>query len=341
MWKQLFSTCLALNFSAFATAQVVISEVLYDPIGADDGFELIELHNPTASTVDLSLWAICLNNPGPIGDRFYYAFPFGRTIAPASYLHVHWRATGPGTANDLFTDSEGSFLFGLGSAVIDNNQFALSLYQDSDLFWTFVDFTSSALIRDFLQVGGANLLRESVAVGAGIWRNNDMIVDRAQGTSIVYDGTGDASHDYFGDPGGYKRGDNGIVVSTASTFGTGCAGTGGFTPTIPPRDTVPTNPAIDWQTTVLSGLGGSPVFLVVGIQQISGTFAGCPLLVNPLLILNVGPMANSGAGEGVHVIPARTNPVGAGITVYLTYICLDANGPAGSITTSNVVQLNF
>ena len=37
---------LLLGASSSASAQVVVNEVLYDPVGPDDGAELIELHNP-------------------------------------------------------------------------------------------------------------------------------------------------------------------------------------------------------------------------------------------------------------------------------------------------------
>ena len=58
-----------------------------------------------------------------------------------------------------------------------------------------IDFEDPGLIRDFMQLGSPNLLREDVAVAALIWTNNDVIVGKSQGTSIVYDGTGDASSD--------------------------------------------------------------------------------------------------------------------------------------------------
>ncbi|MHA2023659.1 MAG: lamin tail domain-containing protein [Candidatus Thorarchaeota archaeon] len=41
-----------------ATDNIVISEVLYDPIGTESGGEAVELYNPTNSTVDVSGWVI-------------------------------------------------------------------------------------------------------------------------------------------------------------------------------------------------------------------------------------------------------------------------------------------
>jgi len=52
-------TIIILLFCFFLLAQnVVINEVLYDPVGSDGGYEWIELYNPTDTAVDLSIWKI-------------------------------------------------------------------------------------------------------------------------------------------------------------------------------------------------------------------------------------------------------------------------------------------
>jgi hypothetical protein len=48
----------ATNAAAVPISGFVISEVMYDPIGADDGGQWIELYNGTGSTIDLSLYEI-------------------------------------------------------------------------------------------------------------------------------------------------------------------------------------------------------------------------------------------------------------------------------------------
>jgi hypothetical protein len=60
----------------------VISEVLYDPSGAEEGDEWVELYNPTENETDLSGWH--LGDVGPMGEfgSGLYAFPPG-TILPA------------------------------------------------------------------------------------------------------------------------------------------------------------------------------------------------------------------------------------------------------------------
>jgi phosphatidylserine/phosphatidylglycerophosphate/cardiolipin synthase-like enzyme len=48
--------------------QIIISEVLYDPSGADDSLEWVELYNPTSGTIDLSGYS--LGNGGPISYTY-------------------------------------------------------------------------------------------------------------------------------------------------------------------------------------------------------------------------------------------------------------------------------
>ena len=60
----------------------VISEVLYNPIGAEDSGEWVELYNPTDQVLDLAGWY--LGDTGPAGEfgSGLYAFPLG-TLVPA------------------------------------------------------------------------------------------------------------------------------------------------------------------------------------------------------------------------------------------------------------------
>ena len=54
--------------STVADDHVIISEVLYDPSGADDSLEWVELYNPTSNTIDLSSYS--LGNGGPISYTY-------------------------------------------------------------------------------------------------------------------------------------------------------------------------------------------------------------------------------------------------------------------------------
>lgn len=59
---------------------LVISEVLYDPSGAGEGDEWVEIYNPTAQAVDLSGWH--LGDVGPAGEygSGLYTFPAGSVL---------------------------------------------------------------------------------------------------------------------------------------------------------------------------------------------------------------------------------------------------------------------
>ena len=64
--------------SAQASGAVVISELFYNPDGQDEGHEFIELHNTTASAVDVSGWQFLTG--------VTYTFPAGSTIDANSYV---------------------------------------------------------------------------------------------------------------------------------------------------------------------------------------------------------------------------------------------------------------
>ncbi len=333
------TACCVIALSSAASSQVVISEILYDPIGTDNGQERIEIHNPGTSAEDLSRWSICLNHPDD--SRYYYAFASGRSLAAGSYLTVHWRASGTPDASNVYTGSEGSFLFGLGSARINNTTFALSLYKDNNATWGGSEFTNSARIRDFVQVGGPDLLRETVAIGAGIWDNNDFILDVAEGTSLVYVGSGETSADFFGDPGGYVLGDNGLTMNGARSIGSGCAGTSGHVPQLGPTHGFPADTGAPWQISLTKGRGGRLAFLVVGSGEDSIPFAGCTLSVTPTQFLGPFVQQNSGAGQGTLQFGIIADPSFAGADLFLTAILADDGGPTGKYTVSNGIELNF
>ena len=66
----------------------VISELYYDPPGADEGGEWIELYNPTAHPIELSGWL--LGDVGPTGEfgSGLYAFPDGTDLSAGDVLLI-------------------------------------------------------------------------------------------------------------------------------------------------------------------------------------------------------------------------------------------------------------
>jgi glycerophosphoryl diester phosphodiesterase len=66
----------------------IISELLYDPIGADDSAEWVEIYNPTDQAVDLSGWF--LGDVGPTGEygSGLYTFPLNSALPADGVLLV-------------------------------------------------------------------------------------------------------------------------------------------------------------------------------------------------------------------------------------------------------------
>lgn len=82
--------------TANPTADVVVTEVMYHPLGNTPSQEFIEIHNRSGSAVDLTGWRFA--------DGVDYTFPAGTTIAAGAYLAVAanvaaFQAAHPGVAN--------------------------------------------------------------------------------------------------------------------------------------------------------------------------------------------------------------------------------------------------
>jgi uncharacterized repeat protein (TIGR01451 family) len=66
----------------------LISEVLYNPPGAEDGGEWVEIYNPTAQAVDLAGWRLGDVGPGGEYGSGLYAFPAGTRLPAGGVLLV-------------------------------------------------------------------------------------------------------------------------------------------------------------------------------------------------------------------------------------------------------------
>ena len=96
---------LALLWAGSAGAQIVLSEVLYDPVGSNAGNQWVELRNLGAASADLTGYRLCY--------RFHYwTFPTGTRISPGGFLVVHIGASGTNTSTDIFT---GTYVSALSS----------------------------------------------------------------------------------------------------------------------------------------------------------------------------------------------------------------------------------
>ncbi len=151
-------------------AQVVISEVLFDAEGVDNGRQIVELTNRGLETALIGGHWLSFK---PAAWRF----PADTSIPPGGALLVHVNRTGTSTAAELFT--------GTASLRSLRRSDALSLFSQNL-------FSDSTKLVDFVEWGVAGQGGEEVATEAGKWLPSDPIkvVDLREGSSIARRDTG-------------------------------------------------------------------------------------------------------------------------------------------------------
>jgi len=166
-----------LFFSSQAKANIVISEVFYDGVGADTGKEWIELYNNSDSAFDLTGYELNASS----GD--YYSF--SNSLEAKNCLVVYWNSEGTDTQNNLYTGITDFLNMG-------NTSGWVALFNDST--------HSSSTIVDYLEYGAADETWESAADTAGIWMPGDFIPNVEEGHSIEYLGSGNTSLSWSDQP---------------------------------------------------------------------------------------------------------------------------------------------
>lgn len=128
-----------------------------------------------------------------------------------------------------------------------------------------------------------------------------------------------------------------LAVECNPPFGHGCAGSGGFVPSLDVNGCA--MPAMPLSFSISKGLGGSSAFLFVGLTQGSQAMgAGCTLNVSPLLSLVVGPLPLAGVGPGTGALQFFADlPASAtSATFTLQAFVADAGGPLGFCNSPGV-----
>ncbi|MBN1296958.1 lamin tail domain-containing protein, partial [bacterium] len=151
---------------AVSWAQVVINEILYDPMGSDTGFEFVELMNAGGEAVVLDGYELKL------ADSNYYAF-VSFILNPGSRVVIHNNADGDDTPTDLFTGT---------LANMGNTHGSVALFSG--------EHTTTNIV-DFMQYGDGGEQWESAAVTAGIWTADDFVPDADEGLSVNLDPDGE------------------------------------------------------------------------------------------------------------------------------------------------------
>ena len=60
--KFVFIVCIFFTWTSFANAQIVITEIMYNPEGSDEGREWVEIYNNGTEPIDLTRWKLLEND---------------------------------------------------------------------------------------------------------------------------------------------------------------------------------------------------------------------------------------------------------------------------------------
>lgn len=145
--------------SVSASDNIVINEIMFDPMGNDAGNEWIELYNNGTETQNINGGTIS-NRIGEIAATLpAWDFPVG------AYLLVHF---GTGTNDNDFSDGSGSFYTGTNVEIFDNTEDEVALYSGTPGASTIIDFVSWCFDGDY-NLGPAH----DYAVNANIWDHSE------------------------------------------------------------------------------------------------------------------------------------------------------------------------
>lgn len=128
--------------------------------------------------------------------------------------------------------------------------------------------------------------------------------------------------------------------ATITSFGTGCAGSGGFTPVL--AMTGCPSPGDSVTLSITKGLGGSTSVLFLGIVPLALPLGGnCQLHPQPLLPITISlPLAGSGAGNGAISVPA-TIPPGSSAGQLVIQAFVPDSGVPMKFSNTNALILNI
>lgn len=129
-----------------------------------------------------------------------------------------------------------------------------------------------------------------------------------------------------------------LAEAPGPTYGTGCPGSGGFTPVLSLAGCAVPGASITLGLT--KGLGGAGALLLLGTGAAALPLpSGCTLLTQPLLPTVLGPvrLAGTGPGNGLFAL-SGTVPMGAGPgTLTIQAFVIDPGAPAGHCASNGVV----
>ncbi|MEZ6194900.1 MAG: hypothetical protein R3F20_04100 [Planctomycetota bacterium] len=354
MLRSFLALVLALAaLAAHAPAQLAFGEILVDPVGADDGFELVELTNfgPGVYTTTGNE-SLCVQDGAT--TVHYWLLPAGVSLAVGESMVIHWRGFAPLPplpVNHFYTGTApANFLFNTGSTPLDATG-AIGLYSTPQ-------FTNPAAMMDFVQWGGSGHLRETIANAAGEWVSGTFVATPPEGMSLAYDGSGDTAGDWFIDPSPTFGAANPILPGNGADVGVGIAVNG--TPVAGDAATVNAGDLVSFTMSSPGGsLDGSPLLVIfedlpTGASflplTIPGDFVGASVHTTGSPFIMVDGLSAAGALFSPVLLPGGyvaggTVPASLGginRSVNVQALCLDPTDPVNrpfGIGVSDAVQL--
>ncbi len=294
--------------SSALTAQLAITEVIFDPVGPDLGNETVEIQNISGAPFTPTGWQLCV--------PFVYGALPSISIPAGGVVTLHLGTAGTNSVTDFFLPS-------FASRQLSNSD-EIQLYK-SNLFFQDAD------IVDAVSWGGT--LRMQQAVNIGQWGSVSDLVSGPffEGQSIAWAGSGDDASAWYRDSSPTMGAANG--TDSVSLFGTACATSSGT-----PGMTIP-SPAVsgnqDFAFRITGGPAVAPAAVFVGTPSGGLPVFGCSLEVLSFTTIP-GFLGSTGTTDlGLPLSSA------AGISLSFQTFILDAAAPNGLFGATNAATITF
>ncbi len=223
-----------------------------------------------------------------------------------------------GSLGDIDGDGRGDFLVGMPSASNGtSNSGGVKVFSGATAALLFTVYGNSAGDSFGYDAAGAGDVNGDGIGDVVVGAYSDDIAGQARGAVYVYSGR----------------------CGPIANFGTGCPGTGGFTPSL--SLTGCACPGGSMSLSVTKGLGGSNALLFIGANETALPIqGGCTLFTFPILSTIVAPLSGIGAGAG-QVLAVGKLPMGTPLVPFaMQAICLDPQMPRG-YSASNGVSITI
>lgn len=306
------------------SAQLIISEVQVDPVGANAGNQIVEITNVSGAGFNPAGWQICA--------PFTYASLANIEIPNRGVVRLHLGQSGTNTATDQFFPN---FQFRTLS-----NADTFALYIPTNLFLP-------SQMRDFVSWGGG-LARTGEAVSVGLWPSTQesVTLPSGEGRSIARINTNNDASAWIqeNDP---TLGS--LNLEGSFSFGSGCAGAGGL-PTIDAAGAIPSidsSFAVSMSNLPPIGIMDIPVGIIGFTDKMSGALplpldlgliglTGCTLYTS----LNKTQTLTNNNGSGSWDVVVPNNPDIFGFHFFLQVVVFDSSiaSPGIPLRLSNAID---